>query len=122
MIEGALKKDGMKLYERARKGLHVDETKLEPRKVTIYSCQRIKNEDEDSQFPRFNLDIECGGGTYVRSLVRDVGYELGTVATTISLERTKQGQFLLDQCLAREQLSPDSIYEAIKKNAEHLHT
>ena len=45
------------------------------------------------------IDVECGGGTYIRSLVRDIGIALGTVATMTKLERTKQGRFLLEHSL-----------------------
>ena len=50
----------------------------------------------------FRIGVECGGGTYIRSLVRDIGIELGTVATMTSLERTKQGLFLPEHCIPYE--------------------
>lgn len=52
-------------------------------------------------------------GTYVRSLIRDIGYKLDTVATTTLLERTKQGKFTLQDCLAKPDWTADMIYEKL---------
>ena len=104
------------MYQHAYKGLSAEDVKLEPRLVNVYACRLVAEAEEDAVLPRFTIDVECGGGTYIRALVRDIGYELNTVATTTYLVRTKQGQFLRDQCLTREQWSPDTIYEAINQN------
>ncbi|KAL7530034.1 hypothetical protein ACHAWF_003217 [Thalassiosira exigua] len=72
----------------------------------------------DLELPRFALSLRCGGGTYVRSLVRDVGYELDTVATMTGLVRTKQGPFVLGDALQREDWNADAIYEAIRRSKE----
>ena len=56
---------------------------------------------------KFSIRVECGGGTYIRSLVRDIGLELGTVATMTKLERTKQGSFLPEHCVPYNLLSAD---------------
>ncbi len=65
--------------------------------------------------PLFTLNVSCGGGTYIRSLVRDIGYEMDTVATMTGLVRTKQGPFVLEDALRKEDWSADKIYEAITK-------
>uniref|UniRef100_A0A7S1ZFC1 tRNA pseudouridylate synthase B C-terminal domain-containing protein n=1 Tax=Ditylum brightwellii TaxID=49249 RepID=A0A7S1ZFC1_9STRA len=62
----------------------------------------------------FGLQTYCGGGTYIRSLVRDIGRDLGTYATMISLVRTKQGPFELEHCLDKEDWNADKIYECIR--------
>lgn len=93
---------------------------LEPRLVNIYACRLIQGDDDEVKLPRFKIEVECGGGTYIRALVRDIAYHLNTVATMTSLVRTKQGQFLAEHCLSQEQLSPDAIYEAINRNNEQL--
>ncbi|KAL7578441.1 hypothetical protein ACA910_012832 [Epithemia clementina (nom. ined.)] len=121
-IFSAIKKDGKKLYESARKGLLVEDAKLEPRLVKIYSCRLVQRDGEGFKLPRFSIDVECGGGTYIRALVRDIGYQLNSVATTISLIRTKQAQFTIDECLSRDQLSPDAIYQAINRTNELMLT
>jgi len=70
------------------------------------------------ELPRFGVSVKCGGGTYIRSLVRDIGYELDTVATMTGLVRTKQGPFVLEDALRREDWNADMIYEAIRKGKE----
>ena len=110
-IFSAIKRGGKKLYEKARDG---EEVKVEPREVTIHKLDLLKMEG-----PKFTLNVECGGGTYVRSLIRDIAVSVGTVATMTALERTKQGQFTLDGALPKDEWSPDAIYAAIDKcNAE----
>mmetsp|Transcript_5599 Transcript_5599/g.10858 ORF Transcript_5599/g.10858 Transcript_5599/m.10858 type:complete len:180 (+) Transcript_5599:896-1435(+) len=70
------------------------------------------------ELPRFGVSVKCGGGAYIRSLVRDIGYELDTVATMTGLVRTKQGPFVLEDALRREDWNADMIYEAIRKGKE----
>lgn len=67
------------------------------------------------EMPQFALSVECGGGTYIRSLVRDIGYELNTVATMTGLVRTKQGPFVLRDALTKEHWTADAIYDAIRR-------
>lgn len=109
-VFSALKRDGKKLYELGRKGQTAEDLKIQPREVTIYDLKLVgydgdgsstTTEEESKQPPieKFVIDVECGGGTYIRSLVRDIGIALGTVATMTKLERTKQGQFLLEHSL-----------------------
>jgi len=102
----ALKRNGKKLYELGREGKTAEDLQIEPREVTIYelqlvSCQRKEQNNDEKSAPiqSFVIDVECGGGTYIRSLTRDIGIALGTVATMTKLERTKQGQFLTEHVL-----------------------
>jgi hypothetical protein len=76
---------------------------------------RIRPDDGKLEMPQFALSVSCGGGTYIRSLVRDIGYELGTVATMTGLVRTKQGPFELDDALSKEEWTADKIYDAIRR-------
>ena len=109
-IFSALKRDGKKLYQLAREdGLTADDIQIESRQVIIYKLELSNSElldldlesenKQSSQQPieKFSINVECGGGTYIRSLVRDIGTELGTCATMTKLERTKQGHFLLNE-------------------------
>eukprot|EP00531_Pseudo-nitzschia_arenysensis_P019303 CAMPEP_0116134612 /NCGR_PEP_ID=MMETSP0329-20121206/10745_1 /TAXON_ID=697910 /ORGANISM="Pseudo-nitzschia arenysensis, Strain B593" /LENGTH=327 /DNA_ID=CAMNT_0003629347 /DNA_START=115 /DNA_END=1098 /DNA_ORIENTATION=- len=100
-IFSALKRDGKKLYELGRKGQTAEDLKIEPREVTIYDLKLVDSGEETDGKPieKFCIEVECGGGTYIRSLVRDIGIALGTVATMTKLERSKQGQFLLEHSL-----------------------
>jgi tRNA pseudouridine55 synthase len=102
------------MYEQAREGKTAEELKLEPRQVEVYNLELV-NDNNDLQLPSFELNIECGGGTYVRSLIRDIGYKLDTVATMTALERTQQGQFTSGDALEKEDWCPDNIYGAIDK-------
>lgn len=65
---------------------------LPPRPVIVYSIQIIKIEGKKVFF-----SFKVGGGTYVRSLIRDIAASMGTVATMETLERTVQGDFTLDK-------------------------
>ena len=112
-VFSAIKKGGKKLYEKAREGATAEDMKLEPREVHVYDIQLVNQ--EETQLPSFDLEIDCGGGTYVRSLIRDVAYKLDSVATMTSLERTKQAQFTLENALPKSDWSPDAIYDAIDK-------
>ena len=113
----ALKRDGKKLYELGRKGQTAEDLKIEPREVTIYNLKLVERGKETDGKPleKFSIDVECGGGTYIRSLVRDIGIALGTVATMTKLERTKQGQFLLEHSLPYSS-SIQSDNDAVKRN------
>jgi tRNA pseudouridine55 synthase len=110
----ALKRDGKKLYELGRQGQTAEDLKIQSREVIIYDLKLVgysssssscnesgedKNNESKPPIEKFFIEVECGGGTYIRSLVRDIGIALGTVATMTKLERTKQGQFLLEHSL-----------------------
>jgi tRNA pseudouridine55 synthase len=110
----AIRKGGKKLYEEARAGKSADNVTIEPREVEVRSIELLSFD-----LPKFDVQIQCGGGTYIRSLVRDIGYKLNSVATTTYLERTQQGQFKLEHTLAKDERTADNIYNAIDKlNAE----
>jgi tRNA pseudouridine55 synthase len=126
----ALRKDGVKLYQKAREGATLDDVEIEAREVEIYRLDLLEraalngsnNTDPESppggyaaDLPKFDIDVECGGGTYIRSLIRDIGYRLGTVATTTYLERTQQGPFESRHCLPKDMWTADNIYAAIGK-------
>ena len=81
----AIKKDGKRLYESARKGIEV---KVDPRKVNIISFE-ITHID----LPSISFRVVCSTGTYIRSLVKDFGDALQVGAYMSSLRRTKIGDF-----------------------------
>lgn len=86
-IHSAIKKDGKRVYELARKGVDV---KLEPRKITIKEF-----EVDSSELPTVKFRVVCSTGTYIRSLANDFGEALGCGAYLSSLCRTRIGEFLL---------------------------
>ena len=94
--------NGKRGYELARKGV---EFELPPKKVTIYSFDILKQTDTDS----FSFKIECGGGTYIRSLARDLGKALKTCAVMSALKRTQSGIFSLERAVKTQNLTADNI-------------
>lgn len=84
--------EGKRAYALARRGKAVE---LAPRRVTIHELEVLGYE-----FPRLEMLVRCGKGTYVRSLARDLGRRLGCGAYLESLQRTHIGDFDLGQALA----------------------
>ncbi len=114
----ALRKGGKRLYELARQGEVVE---TEPRPVQIDRLELVPAEDEAGQvlpWPYFGLEIECQGGTYVRSLISDLARAVGARAHMTHLVRTKQGPFLIENCLPFEtwKVDPEAIVQALVKN------
>ncbi len=94
----ALKQNGKRLYELARKGIEVER---EARKIHIAAFDLLSFEH-----PRARFRVACTKGTYVRSLVRDVGEALGCGATLSALRRTRAGRFDLSHALPLAEVSP----------------
>ena len=92
----AIKVDGQKLYQLARKGIV---TERKPRKITVYD---IKCYDFDGT--SFSLDVHCSKGTYIRSICRDIGQKLGTGAAMSALIRTKSGAFTVQNSHTFEEI------------------
>jgi tRNA pseudouridine55 synthase len=85
----AMKIDGQRAYDMARRG---EEVKLAARPV------RIDRVDVKAYtWPLLTVEVECGKGTYIRSLARDIGGELGTGGCLTSLRRTRVGQWGIEQ-------------------------
>ncbi|XP_062988771.1 pseudouridylate synthase TRUB1 [Elgaria multicarinata webbii] len=107
-LYSALKKDGQRLSDRVKKGEAVEAKPARP--VMVYSLA-LKN----FKPPLFTLDVECGGGFYVRSLVNDIGKELSSCATVQELTRTKQGLFTLEEhALYEDKWTIDGIAQALE--------
>ena len=102
----AIKLAGRRAYDLARRGVAVD---LPPRTVTIHSITV-----EHYEYPEIDLEIECGSGTYVRSLGRDLGQALGTAAVMSKLERTAVGAFKAAHGLQLDTLSLDIIQQNLQ--------
>lgn len=101
-IHSAIKKDGKRMYELARKGMDV---KLEPRKIIIKEF-----EVDASQLPEVGFRVVCSTGTYIRSLAHDFGLALGCGAYLSSLRRTRIGTFRVENAV-----SIDTFEEIIKE-------
>ena len=92
----AKKKNGIPLYKLARNGINIAR---DPVKVTIYSIDFIKKEENQVLF-----EVRCSAGTYIRTLSHDIGKKLGCYAHMVRLTRTKVGLFGLGRTLTLEEL------------------
>ena len=121
----AIKINGEKLYELARKGIEVER---EARKVKIYSIREIHVENKGKC--RISFYTEVSSGTYIRSLVRDIGRKLGVYATMTRLVRTKIDRYSIDESVLLEEIEEklaegkeapkENINEDISDNTEKV--
>ena len=94
--------NGKRGYQLARQGVQFS---LEPKKVSIHSIKLLKQVDERS----FSFEIECGSGTYIRSIARDMAVALGTYGAMSALVRCASGPFTLDDSVQSDELTEDNI-------------
>lgn len=97
----AKKIKGKKLYELARKGIEVER---EPNEITIYTIKRIKKWRNS-----IHIQVTCSTGTYIRTLVHDIGQQLGCGAYCKELRRTAIGDYSVKKSKRPKQLSKRSI-------------
>ncbi|MEA2736489.1 MAG: tRNA pseudouridine55 synthase [Humisphaera sp.] len=97
----ALKVGGQRAYKLARGGAEV---KLEPRMVQVYGIELL-----DFAWPLLRLRIDCGRGTYIRSIARDLGEALDVGGHLTQLRRTRVGDFAIDRAVTLEQLHEDGV-------------
>lgn len=97
-IYSAIKVNGKKLYEYARKG---QEVKLEPRKIEIYNIELLNINKDEKQI---SFRVKCSKGTYIRSLCEDIAEKLGTVGLMKELKRTVVGDFKIENAIKVEEL------------------
>ena len=101
--------NGKRGYDLARAGI---EFELPPKKVHIYGMDllgRVENKEDT-----FQIKIRCGGGTYIRSLARDIAEALGTKAVMSALNRTQSGRFLLPDAVDFSVLEKDPSIEELE--------
>lgn len=112
----ALKYNGKKLYELARKGITVER---KARLISIFEITLL-----DYTFDTLTLDVQCSKGTYIRSLAEDIGHQLGCGGTVTALRRTQAGQFNLIDAFTLEQLQTmnlESLKECLIEVDKPLH-
>lgn len=97
----AVKVDGKRLYELARKGEQVER---KARKVTIYELEILELRLGES-LPEFSFRVTCSKGTYIRTLCVDIGKRLGFPAVMKQLVRTRTGNLTLEDSLSLEQIA-----------------
>ncbi len=92
----AISKNGVRLYELARRGIDIER---EERAVTIKRLELTSFENDGE----FEIDVICSKGTYIRSLISDIGERLGVGACMTALERTFANGFTLSEALTIEE-------------------
>lgn len=105
-IYSAVRVNGKRLYEYARENIPVERPK---RKVNVYSYELTQDPEYDplEKTESFNFAIRCSKGTYVRSLVNDLGEELGVPAVMTSLTRTSSSGYDLNQAVDLETIEAE---------------
>lgn len=102
----AIKKDGVPLYKLARKGQQIEREK---RKITISEIKIL-----DMNLPYIKLRVFCSKGTYIRTLVDDIGAELGTLAHVTELRRIKNALFDITSSITIDQkTTSDELFAKI---------
>ena len=107
--------EGKRAYALARRG---EAPELEARTVQVYRIELIEYVP-----PRLQLEIECGSGTYIRSIGRDLGQKLGCGALMSELVRTRIGSFRAESAVRLEDLTRDNIAARLQpalRAVEHL--
>ena len=105
----AIKINGSKMYDLARKGIEVER---KTRNVTIYDFKLL-----DFDFPKATFEITCSKGTYIRTLIDDLGEALGSFAYVNKLTRSKVGDFVIEEAISSADLlemDKDQILKHIK--------
>ena len=104
----AIKINGKKLYEYARKNIEIE---VKPRKIEIYDINlKSINQDEKT----INFTVYCSKGTYIRSLCEDIAKSMGTIGYMKELNRTKVGMFSIQDSIIIKELE-DNIQDKIIK-------
>jgi tRNA pseudouridine55 synthase len=91
----AIKLDGERAYDLARQG---EKLEIAPRRVTVYAFRLLKAGPEEAEF-----ELECGKGTYIRSIARDMGQVLGCYGYVTALRRTAVGNFTEEDAISLDE-------------------
>ena len=108
----AIKKNGKKLYELARKGIEIERP---AREIFISAIELLGQNGED-----FELRIVCSKGTYIRTLCHDIGAALGTGAAMSALRRTAVGGFNISDSRTLDEILDSVAKSEISKHLVHI--
>ena len=100
-VFSAMRIDGRRAYDLARRGAPVE---LEARPVRVCGIELL-----DYTYPLLRLRIDCGRGTYIRSVARDLGEALHTGGYLTQLRRTRVGEFIVGSSVGLERLKSDGV-------------
>jgi tRNA pseudouridine55 synthase len=106
----AIKVNGERAYKRVRDG---EEVALAPRPVTVSRLDLVAWRPVDESITDLDVEVECGSGTYVRALARDLGSALGVGGHLTALRRTRVGGFTLDESVTLAELENDQVESRI---------
>ena len=109
-IYSAIKVNGKKLYEYARKGQEVE---LKPRQIEIYNINLI---DYSVKGKQIKFEVLCGKGTYIRSLCEDIATKFGTVGYMKELKRIQAGNFKIEDSVTIDELEININNEEFMSN------
>lgn len=106
-LHSAKKIKGQKLYDLARAGKATED--MRPHKqVTIKKIELL-----EYAWPKLRILVECGSGTYIRSLAHDIGQALGTGAYCLELRRTRIGSYTIDNATALAELTKTGLEQQL---------
>ena len=97
----AIKINGKKLYEYARNG---ETLEVQPRKIEIYNIELLNLNSKE-----ITIKVACSKGTYIRTLCEDISEKLNNIGTMSALQRTKVGEFELENAITLEELQNEKI-------------
>ena len=103
----AIKVNGKKLYEYARKGEKIE---IQPRQIEIYKIEFIEYSKENKTL---TYKVSCSKGTYIRSLCEDIAKSFNTVGLMLELNRTIVGEFRINDSIKVTELNENNINEKI---------
>jgi len=95
--------NGKRAYDLAREGKSFE---LQPRAVEIYSIIMIGENADNNEY---SFEIKCSGGTYIRSIARDMGSKLNSLAVMASIHRIRSGEFTIDNAISIDEFAKDPI-------------
>lgn len=110
----AVSVNGQRLYELARKGI---EAERPSRRVKILLLEFLENTNENE----YTISVECSSGTYIRTLINDIGERLGCGAALTSLRRTKANGFDISRAITIEELesgNPEDFLFSVEEAME----
>lgn len=94
----AVSVNGQRLYDLARQGIEVER---KPRQVTVYSIEMLSADEDNGEY---SIAVECSSGTYIRTIIADLGEMLGCGAVLTDLRRTKANGFSIENAVTLEEL------------------
>lgn len=105
----AIKIDGKKLYDLARKGIEVEraERNVEISEIREIKVVHLKKNSENAQNIKISFYTKVSSGTYIRSLVYDIGEKLGVFATMTKLVRTKIDKYVIEDAISLEKVEAE---------------